>query len=335
LVGSFDGAGSVRWIMSKHPLSVSRPRLIRSLTSVIADWARTDGLTWIYLAKALIACFLALGVAMKLDLPQPRTAMITVFIVMQPHSGMVLAKSFYRICATLVGLAVTLVLVSLFSQQPELFIVSTGLWIAICTAGAARNRNFKSYGFVLAGYTTALIGFPVAQHPDSAFISATTRVAEVIVGILSSGLVSALVFPRHNDDQLSSVLRERFTAFAQYVSTSLTGRIDVSEIEATNASLLADIVNFESVRSVAVFEHSGARMRRRRFSRLNNEFMTASTRFYTLYQLLNRLRESGTHAGTLAMERLKPYLDELALLLVNEGVPVKSPTDARRVVGKL
>src|SRR5580698_3704521 len=206
--------------MAKHSLSISKPRPFAVLTSVITDWAHTDGLTWIYLAKALIACFLALGVAMKLDLAQPRTAMITVFIVMQPRSGMVLAKSFYRICATLIGLAVTLALVSLFSQQPELFIISTGLWIAICTAGAARNRNFKSYGFVLAGYTAALIGFPAAQHPGSAFISASTRVAEVIVGILSSGLVSAIVFPRHNDDQLSGALRDRFTAFVQYVSTA-------------------------------------------------------------------------------------------------------------------
>ena len=107
---------------------------------------------------------------MKLDLPQPRTAMTTVFIVMQPQSGMVFAKSFYRICGTLVGLVVMLALLGLFAQQPELFIVSTAIWVGICTAGAARNRNFRSYGFVLAGYTAALIGIPASQHPDGAFL---------------------------------------------------------------------------------------------------------------------------------------------------------------------
>src|ERR1700754_4510759 len=265
----------------------SRTAPVRSfpvLRSALADWSRTDGLTWAYLIKALAACFLALGVAMKLDLPQPRTAMITVFIVMQPQSGMVLAKSFYRICGTLVGLAVTLALVSLFSQNPEMFVASTAIWVGICTVGAARNRNFKSYGFVLAGYTAALIGIPASQHPDSAFIGALTRVAEVIVGIVSSGLVSALVFPRHTGDQLQITLQGRFAAFAEYVSVALSGRIERQQVEATHARLIAEIVGFESMRSAAIFETPEVRMRTRRLARLNSEFMTLSTRFYALYQ---------------------------------------------------
>ncbi|MGE8490543.1 MAG: FUSC family protein, partial [Paraburkholderia nemoris] len=76
--------------MSASPASASRSAStakFAALYAAAADWARNDGLTWIYLFKALAACFLALGVAMKLDLPQPRTAMTTVFIVMQPQSG--------------------------------------------------------------------------------------------------------------------------------------------------------------------------------------------------------------------------------------------------------
>src|SRR5258708_39447214 len=88
-----------------------------------ADSARTDGRTWIYLFKALAAALLALGVAMKLELPQPGSAMTTVFIVMQPQSGMAFAKSFYRICGALVGLVVMLLRLGLFAQRPELFIV--------------------------------------------------------------------------------------------------------------------------------------------------------------------------------------------------------------------
>lgn len=51
------------------------------------DWARSDGVTWVYIFKVLLAAFLTLWLAMRLELPQPRTAMITVFIVMQPQSG--------------------------------------------------------------------------------------------------------------------------------------------------------------------------------------------------------------------------------------------------------
>ncbi|MEB0312042.1 FUSC family protein, partial [Pseudomonas sp. 10B1] len=59
-------------------------------------WARSDGVTWIYIFKVLFAAFLTYWIALRLELPQPRTSMITVFIVMQLQSGHVFAKSFYR-----------------------------------------------------------------------------------------------------------------------------------------------------------------------------------------------------------------------------------------------
>ena len=297
-----------------------------------ADWARTDGLTWIYLFKALAAAFLSLYVAMKLDLPQPRTAMTTVFIVMQPQSGMVFAKSFYRICGTVVGLIVMLALIGLFAQQPELFIASTAIWVGICTAGAARNRNFRTYGFVLAGYTAALIGFPAAQHPDGAFISATTRVAEIVVGIVCSGAVSGLVFPQFTGEQMRTTIRARFSAFVDYVSASLSGQVDRAQIEATNARFVADIVGFESIRSVAVFETPASRMRSGRLSRLNSEFMTASTRFHALHQLMNRLHDAGASD---AIEAVEPYFREIAPLLDNSGEPVLTAADAVRAAEQL
>jgi len=80
--------------------------LFGAFYKAIAEWARTDGRTWIYMFKTIAAALLALGIAMRLELPQPRTAMTTVFILMQPESGKVLAKSFYRLGGTVVGLLV-------------------------------------------------------------------------------------------------------------------------------------------------------------------------------------------------------------------------------------
>lgn len=319
--------------MSTAPSSAARqPFTFAALSTAAADWARTDGLTWIYLFKALAAAFLSLYVAMKLDLPQPRTAMTTVFIVMQPQSGMVFAKSFYRICGTLVGLVVMLALIGLFAQQPELFIATTAIWVGICTAGAARNRNFRTYGFVLAGYTAALIGFPAAQNPDGAFMSALTRVAEIVVGIVCSGVVSGLVFPRFTGEQMRTTIRARFSAFVDYVSASLSGQVDRAQIEATNARFVADIVGFEAIRSVAVFETPASRMRSGRLSRLNNEFMTASTRFHALHQLMNRLHDAG---ASVVIEALEPYFKEIAPLLHKSGEPVLTAADAAHVTGQL
>jgi len=251
---------------------------------------------------------------------------------MQPQSGPVFAKSFYRICGTLVGLVVMLALIGLFAQQPELFIVSTALWVGLCTAGAARNRNFRSYGFVLAGYTAALIGIPASQHPDTAFMSAMTRVAEISIGILCSGFVSAVVFPQYTGALLRSSVRRRFSSFVDYVSAALAGRIDRSHIEASNARFVADVVGLEASRSMAVFESPDARMRAGRLARLNNEFMTASTRFHALHQLMNRLRAEGSAATVVALE---PYFREIAPLFAKAGEPVLTAADASHVSKQL
>jgi len=319
--------------MSASPSSAPRaPLTFATLYAAAADWARTDGIAWIYVFKVLIAAFLALGIAMKLDLPQPRTAMTTVFILMTQQSGRVLAKSFYRICGTLVGLVVMLAFISLFSQQPELFIAATAIWVGICTAGAARNRNFRSYGFVLAGYTAALIGIPASQNPDGAYMSALTRVAEITLGIVCSGTVSALLFPQHVGEQLRTTVRARFSAFVEYVSASLSGHIDRAQIEATNARFVADIVGFETTRSVAVFESPSSRMRSGRLSRLNSEFMSASTRFHALHQLMNRLHEA---KATTVIGAFEPYFKEIAPLLNKSGEPVLTAVDAVHAAAQL
>ncbi|WP_242538553.1 FUSC family protein [Trinickia acidisoli] len=308
------------------------PRSFNALQTAFVDWARTDGLTWVYLLKALTAAFLALGIAMRLDLPGPRTAMTTVFIVMQPQSGAILAKSFYRIGGTLVGLVATLCLIAVFAPQRELFLGALALWTGICTAGAARNRNFRSYGFLLAGYTAALIGIPAAQHPDGAFLSALTRAAEVTLGVLCAGVVGALVFPQHASLQMRTTVRARFSAFVEYVAATLSGRVERTQIERTNARFLAEIVGFEAMRSVAVFEGPETRGRSGRLARLNSEFMTASTRFHALHQLMNRLRGAG---ATQAVAALEPYFEELAPLLHMPGEPVLTALDAAGSARKL
>jgi uncharacterized membrane protein YccC len=309
-----------------------RPASLASIYAALAEWARHDGLVWIYLFKAIAAALLALGIAMKLDLPQPRTAMTTVFIVMQPQSGMVFAKSFYRICGTLVGLVVMLALIGLFAQQRELFLGATALWVGICTAGASRYRNFRSYGFVLAGYTAALIGIPAAQHPDGAFMSALTRVSEISLAVVCSGIVSAVVFPQYTGKQLYSTARRHFASFVEYVSAALAGRLEPARIEATHARFVADVVGFEAQRSSAIFESPDARMKAGRFARLNGEFMTASTRFHALHQLMNRLRSEHASASVGALE---PYFREIAPLFAKDGEPALTADDAAHVCAQL
>ena len=294
-------------------------------------WARSDGVTWVYIFKVLVAAFLTLWLAMRLELPQPRTAMITVFIVMQPQSGQVFAKSFYRILGTLAGSAVMVLLIALFAQNTELFLGALAIWVGICTAGATRNRNFRAYGFVLAGYTAAMVGLPALAHPDGAFMAAVWRVLEISLGILCSTLVSAAILPQTSSAAMRNALYQRFGVFALFVTDGLRGRSRREGFEASNVRFIAEAVGLEGLRSVTVFEDPHMRRRNGRLSRLNSEFMSITTRFNALHQLLERLRADEAAPVVAA----RPGVQDLAELLDGfSGRALTSP-DAARLVNQL
>ncbi|WP_433737041.1 FUSC family protein [Pseudomonas putida] len=296
------------------------------------DWARSDGVTWVYIFKVLIAAFLTLWLAMRLELPQPRTAMITVFIVMQPQSGQVFAKSFYRFLGTLAGSAVMVALIALFAQNTELFLGALAIWVGICTAGAARSRNFRAYGFVLAGYTAAMVGLPALAHPEGAFMAAVWRVLEISLGILCSTLVSAAILPQTSSAAMRNALYQRFGVFALFVTDGLRGRSKQEAFEAGNVRFIAEAVGLEGLRSVTVFEDPHMRRRNGRLSRLNSEFMGISTRFNALHQLLERLRSNGADHVAAA---IKPGLQDLAELLDGFSGRALTSADAARLVTAL
>ncbi|WP_431822636.1 FUSC family protein [Burkholderia sp. F1] len=295
-------------------------RWLDPLGKAARDWAASDGLIWLHLAKTVCAALLAMGIAMQLEMSQPRTAMTTVFVLMQPLSGMVFAKSFYRVLGTAAGLVAALALGGLFAQQPELYMAGITLWVGGCIALAVRNRHFRWYGFVLAGYTAALIGLPSVMTPQTLFQSALTRAAEVALGIVCSGVVSALILPLSSAKALMRSLSARHAKFVAFASGALAGDIERGGFERQFADFVDEIVGFEANRAFASFEDPHIRARSRRLARLNSEFMNACTRLHALHQLLKRLRESRADA---VLAALAPHLDALARRLVALDVELK------------
>ncbi|SAK97548.1 fusaric acid resistance protein [Caballeronia fortuita] len=267
------------------------------------DWIATDGHVWLHLAKTLCAAFIAMIVAMRLELPQPRVAMTTTFVLMQPFSGMVLAKSVYRFAGTALGMLAALVLGAVFVQQPELYALALTTWVAACTALAVRYRQFRWYGFVLAGYTAALIGVPAVADPDSLLIATLTRGAEVMLGIVCSSAISALVFPRHASATLAQSLDARQARFAAFAADVLRGRLSRLVRERRFADFVDEIVGFEATRGFAAYESPAMRRGNGKLARLNSAFMDACARLHALDQSMKRLRGS---------DALAPFFEELA-----------------------
>src|SRR3954451_22096249 len=121
-----------------------------------------------FAVKTFAASLLALYIAFWAGLDDPRWAFLTVFVVSQPDSGLVLAKSFYRILGTIAGVLVTIALVFGLSQSGELFVAAVAVWMCLCNCAARAVRNFASYGFQLAGYTVAIVAIPAALEPSGA-----------------------------------------------------------------------------------------------------------------------------------------------------------------------
>ncbi|ACO76658.1 Fusaric acid resistance domain protein [Azotobacter vinelandii CA] len=272
------------------------------------DWALSEGLTWVFVFKALLTSFVALWLAYRLELPQPSTVMATVFIVMQRQSGEVLAKSFYRIIGTLLGLTVMVTLIALFNQERVLFLLCLALWVGLCTAGSARYRDFRGYACVLAGYTAVMIGLPATFDPEGAFMQALWRVLEITVGILCTGLVMGLVLPQTSGATLHTTLAARFREFAGFACAGLAGELEPQRMEQLSARFAAQAVALENLRNASAFEDPNIRLRSGRLARLNNEFMVLSTRFHALYQLLQRLQGE---TGARVLEALQPCLAQV------------------------
>jgi uncharacterized membrane protein YccC len=303
--------------------------MLQTLNEAVRDWATGDGLVWLHLLKTVTAGLLALGIAMLLDLPQPRIAMTTVFVLMQPFSGMVLAKSFYRILGTAVGTVAALILGALFVQQPELYMLGMIIWVSACIAAAVRYRHLRWYGFVLAGYTAALIGIPNVTVPHELFLAALTRAAEVAVGIVSSSAVSALIVPQRSSLALRRTLQIRYENFTAFAVGVLHRGVERGQFERRFADLADEIVGFEATRIFATFEDPAMRSRNQHLSRLNGEFMDACARLHALNQLLKRLRANGSAPLVAAIE---PYFHELAALM---ALQPEATLDASRMAARL
>ncbi|MET4069117.1 putative membrane protein YccC [Bradyrhizobium sp. S3.2.6] len=150
----------------------------------------------IFALKTFVASMLALVIALAMDLPRPYWAMATVYITSQPLAGATSSKAFFRVMGTLVGATMTVVLVPNLINAPELLCLAIALWVGLCLYLSLLDGTPRSYVFMLAGYTVALIGFPSVSEPGAIFDTAVARLEEISLGIICASLVSTIVFPR-------------------------------------------------------------------------------------------------------------------------------------------
>jgi uncharacterized membrane protein YccC len=214
----------------------------------------------IFALKTYAASMLALFIAFWAALDDPRWAFLTVFVVSQPDSGLVLAKSFYRILGTVCGVLFTIALVFALAQYGELFLAAVAAWICVCSFASRAVRNFPSYGFVLAGYTVAIVGIPAALDPSGAYPLIVARFTEISVGIACAALVSRLVFVSELSPKLVALVRWLTRRQDRFATILLDPAADREHVAAERAQLVQDFVRVEALQQSAFFESADARI---------------------------------------------------------------------------
>jgi uncharacterized membrane protein YccC len=201
----------------------------------------------VFACKTFIAAVLALLVALWLDLPRPYWAGATVYIASQPLAGATSSKALYRLLGTLGGAAAAVVMVPNLIDAPELLCLAMALWVGLCLYLSLLDRQPRSYGFMLAGYTAALIGFPSVNDPGSIFDTALARVEEISLGILCATLVSTVVLARSVAPAVAGRV-DGWLKDAQHLARDLlAGHRSEAELLAQRLRLAGDAVEIDTL----------------------------------------------------------------------------------------
>ncbi|MEA9761316.1 FUSC family protein [Xanthomonas campestris pv. raphani] len=212
-----------------------------------------DRQAWLFSAKTFAAAIAALYVGLAGNLSRPYWAMATVYIVSQPLLGPTRAKGVYRVLGTLLAGAAALVMLPNLVETPLLLSAAKALWLSACLFLALLNRGPRGYAFLLAGYTTAFIGFPAVTAPEGIFDTVVARSEEIILGTVMAVLFAALVFPASVRPMLTARIGNWMQDAAQWCRQVLQR----GPAQAPRNRLAADLVQFEAL--IAFVRHDDPR----------------------------------------------------------------------------
>jgi len=281
-----------------------------------------DGL---FSVKTFVAAMLALYIAFRLDLSQPSWSVTTVYIVSQPFAGMVLAKSLYRVLGTLIGAAMSLVLVSLFSNTPELFCLALAVWIGLGTFVSIYLRDApQAYVGMLSGYSAAIIGLPAALAPNQAFDFAVARCLEIMLGIACGALMHHVVFPQRAGDALRKALEAMLPSMARWAGDALGGREGEAKGLADRRQIISAVIALDALRVFAVIDTPALRAVDAVIRQFEGKILSLLALLMSVYDRFAVLQ--GRQPETAVV--LQPLLERSAAHIA-ASAGAKTPEDAR------
>ena len=281
---------------------------------------------WVFSLKTFASAMLALWIALELDLQRPYWAMATAYIVAQPLAGAMRSKAAYRFIGTLVGAAMTLLLVPVLVDTPMLLTGAFALWIGVCIYFAVLDRSPRAYVFLLAGYTVAFIGFPSVDTPADIWYVVLARVEEVTLGIACTTVIGSVVFPA----PLGPALTARLDAWIQHGANWAQGVLSGNEDAEARRHVAGDAVEIGMLETHLAYDTSNLQTATTPMRLLRQRVLLLLPVLSGAADRIAALREAGALTPALQglLDRIGGWIREARTSELDEVVRVRAEIEA-------
>lgn len=178
---------------------------------VLSHFIMPNRRTIVFALKGVISMSLSLFIAMYLELDRPFWAVVASMLLQaRPESGLVIEKGLYLVAGSLLGAVVATIILSNFSEYPEIAMALLTAWLGMASFLSARVQHVNyHYFYGLTAVTAVLITLLVISDASTVssmqiFNVAKARVSEAMVGAFCAGFVSVLFLPLRLRDVLQT-----------------------------------------------------------------------------------------------------------------------------------
>ena len=211
--------------------------------------------SWTYAIRIWIAAVVALYLSFWLELEAPSSAILTVAIIAEPTRGQAREKGAYRLVATVIGVAASIIITGIFSQTRDLLLIAFAIWLGLCVYVSGLLDGNRAYAAVLSGSTVAFIAAAQIDNPGHVFESSMARGAAIVIGVLSVTIINDLLSAPDRYPRLAAQLDEIHRRIRECAKQTIFGEI-IKPV--TYASLIAEIVALRpEIASLTVESSSG------------------------------------------------------------------------------
>ena len=187
------------------------------------NWARQDLFGDLRVRNGIklgLAGLLALFGTQMLRVPNDSWAILTVFVLMDAkYVGALAFKAIMRLTGTIVGALIGVWLVSDYASTPAIFL--SVFFVLMVFAGYKVGQvgaRQVPYAYYLLGLTTLTVASAGVTDPAQAWQTGLDRTEEIFIGIISSLLVSSLVWPRYAREEFLGAGRAALKTIGQLFS---------------------------------------------------------------------------------------------------------------------